>query len=355
MIGAACAREMALAGRSVTVLEPDDRPGQAWRASAGLLAPQIDAHADDPLLELGIAGREYYRDRVEQLTEETGIDIELYDQGILRLALDAREVDQLRASVARQRQHGHQADWLAPDEVRADWPAIGEMEGALWAPHDGSVNPVRLVDALRASATRAGARFVPEAARALDAARGRVQAVRGMLDRYSAHDVIIAAGAWSGRLDGLPRPLSVEPVRGQMVARRWPSGVRPGIVCGGGCYVLPRHDEAICGATMEHAGFAVEVTDGGREFVEERTADLLPPLDAAPVLRAWAGLRPGTPDGLPIVGGEPLLRGLWYATGHGRSGVLLAGITAVMLTHLMADEATLEGVELLRPERFWSR
>jgi glycine oxidase len=355
VLGAACARELARAGRTVTVLEPDDRPGQAWRASAGLLAPQIDAQVDDPLLELGIAGREYWRERAAELRDETGIDVELFDGGILRLARGESEVDHLRSQVALQRQHGHQADWLDPAEVRSDWPGVGAMDGAFWAPHDGSVNPVRLVEALRASAAAAGARFVPDAAVGLETNGTRVLAARGTRGSYPTSDVVLAAGAWTGRLAGLPRPVSVEPVRGQMLSRPWPPGVRPGIVYGRHCYVLPRGAEAVCGATMEHAGFDAEVTDAGRAFVEERTTALLPALAGQPVARAWAGLRPATPDGLPIVGREPSKAGLWYATGHGRNGILLAGITAVILCHLMAGEATFEGADALRPERFWGR
>lgn len=354
VVGAACARELALAGRSVSVLDPDDRPGQAWRASAGLLAPQIDGGADDPLLGLGVAGREYYRDRVAELEEQTGVDLDLFDGGILRLAQDQAEVDRLRAAVAWQRQHGHQVDWLAPAEVRNDWPHVGEMEGALWAPHDGAIDPVRLVEALRASARAAGVRFIPEAGVGLEIKGTRVVGVRGARGSHPAGDVVLAAGAWTGRLSCLPRPVSVEPLRGQMVARPWPREARHGIVYGGKCYVLPRRGEAICGATMEHAGFAADVTDEGCAFVVQRTNALLPALAGAPVTRSWAGLRPVTPDGLPIVGPEPTTTGLWYATGHGRHGVLLAGITGVILAHLMAGEATVDGVENLRPERFWS-
>jgi glycine oxidase len=354
VIGASCAVEMARLGRSVLVLEPDDRPGSAWRASAGLLAPQIDAHPEHPLLELGIAGREHYRDRVPALEQETGVDLDLFLGGILRLASGEAEVDRLRSSVAWQRQHGHPADWLDPAEVRADWPGVSEMDGALWAPHDGSVNPVRLVEALRASGAGAGAQFARDAARGLQSDGSRVTAVVGGRDTYPAGDVILAAGAWTGRLENLPRPVSVEPVRGQMAARPWPPSVRPGIVYGNGCYVLPRGGEAVCGATMEHAGFAAEVTELGLEFVMSRTERLIPDLRSQRVSRSWAGLRPATPDGLPIIGPEPTVAGLWYAVGHGRNGVLLAGITAVILGHLMAGEPTVEGVEGLRPERFWS-
>lgn len=336
------------------VVEPDDRPGSAWRASAGLLAPQVEADPEGPLFELGIAGREYYRDRARELADETGIDIQLFDGGILRLAADDTDADHLRDSVAGQRQHGHSVDWLSAAEVRAERPWAGDCHGALWAPHDGSLDPVKLVSAMRASAGRARARFGSDQAIGLETAGGRIVGVRGAKGRYPTGDVIIAAGAWSGRLEGLPRPVSVEPVKGQMVARRWPEGVPPGVVYSRRSYVLERNGEAWCGATIEHAGFNPEVTEVGAEAVQREANRLIPSLAREAVLRTWAGLRPGTPDGLPIIGPEPTTGGLWYATGHGRNGILLAGITAVILTHLMAGEATFDGVEALAPTRFWN-
>lgn len=355
LVGAACARELAASGRQVLVLEPDNRPGQGWRASAGMLAPQIDANEDNPLAELGIAGREYYRDHAAELRDQTGVDIELYDGGILRIAGGPAELDRLKASVAWQRQHGHRTEWLDPEEVRSDFPWVGETDGALWAPHDGSVDPIRLVEALRKSAVHYGATFVTEAAAGLVTDQGAVVGVQGERHRYPAGQVVLAAGAWTGRLTALPRPVSVEPVRGQMLAKPWPSAVPPGIVYGRGGYVMSRGNEAICGSTMEHAGFAAETTEDGIARVNETAGRLLPALASTPVGRTWAGFRPGTPDGLPILGAEPHAPNLWYATGYGRNGVLLAAITAVALRHLMDREATFEGIEALRPERYWSR
>jgi glycine oxidase len=337
------------------VLEPGDRTGEAWRASAGLLSPQSGANEDDPLFELGVAGREYYRELAGPILDETGIDIGLYDGGILRVARGEAEEVRLKESVAWQRQHGHRVDWLDPAEVRNDWPWVGDMDGALWAPEDGSVDPAKVVEALRASATLHGARFVADAAQGLEIAGARVTAVLGAKGTHRAEHIILAAGAWSGRLEGLPRPVSVEPVRGQIVVRPWPSTIPHAIVYGSDAYVLERNGEAICGATVEHAGFDPSVTAEGIRSIERAATGLIPLLAKQKTTRTAAGLRPGTPDGLPIIGPEPTVPNLWYATGHGRNGVLLAGITAVILGHKMAGEATFEGVDALRPERFWSR
>ncbi len=341
-------------GRKVLVLEPTDRAGEAWRASAGLLAPQIDSSEDPPLFELGIAGREYYRSQVVALRDETGIDCGLFDGGILRLARGADQATRLRDSVAWQRQHGHRTEWMDPTEVHSEYPWVGLSDGALFAPQDGSIDPIRLVEALRTSAAKRGTTFERDSAVGLVIEGGRVVGVRGARGTYAAGAVVVAAGAWRGRLEGLPRPVSVEPVKGQMVSKRWPAGVPPGIYYAGQGYVLERDGEALCGTTSEHVGFSADATDEGERAVVRWADSVVPALAPLKVERRWAGLRPGTPDGLPIVGAEPNAPGLWYATGGGRNGILLAGIIAVSLGHLMAGEATFEGIEALRPGRFWS-
>lgn len=353
VIGAACARELARSGRRIRLVERGGEAGEAWRASAGLLSPQIDARREDPLFELGIGGREYWREQAPALRESTGIDVGLVESGILETAHDDHAVHRLKEAVAWQRQHGHTAEWLDPDEVRREWPWLGDTSGGLHAAQDGSLDPARAVEALRAEAVRLGVEIVGDAVTGILAGKGRVTGVEGKR-RHPASAVLIAAGAWSGRLERLPRPLSIEPVRGQIAAYAWPEGAKPGAVVGRGAYVLHRDGEAITGSTMEHAGFVPQVTPEGLSSIHERIRLLVPSLADSTPRRSWAGFRPGTPDGLPIVGQEPNVEGLWYATGHGRHGVLLAGITAVIVTHLMSGEATFEEARALRPDRFWS-
>ena len=110
----------------------------------------------------------------------------------------------------------------------------------------------------------------------------------------------------------------------------------------------------MAGSTIEHAGFSAEVTEAGLTSIRTRAQRLMPELANVREIRAWAGLRPGTPDGLPIVGREPDMEGLWYATGHGRKGVLLAGVTGRMISDLLNGDATFEEAWPIRPERFWS-
>ncbi len=172
-------------------------------------------------------------------------------------------------------------------------------------------------------------------------------------DTRPAGAVVLAAGCWSGRVGGLPRPLSVEPIRGQMAALPWPKDEPPAIVYGAGGYVLRRGKEALVGSTMEHAGFDPSVTEEGLQHIYRAMRRIYPALDPRDVTRTWAGLRPVTPDGRPMLGPDPTIPNLWYATGHGRNGILLAGLTGELLADLYAGEPVEYDLTPMEPGRFW--
>src|SRR6185436_4022898 len=134
--------------------------------------------------------------------------------------------------------------------------------------------------------------------------------------------------------------LAVAPVRGQMAATPWPRTTPPAIFYDDHCYVLTRGTEALLGSTMERTGFECRVTNEGLAQIFRAAVRLLPALMREPVRRMWAGLRPVTPDGQPIVGGDGEIEGLWYATGHGRNGVLLAGLTGDVIADLVTTGRT---------------
>ena len=352
-VGAACGWELAGVGKKVLICDRGRVPGEAWRAAAGMLAPQIEAGVDDPLFELGIAGRERYAEIASKLQAETGIDIGFWQEGTARIALEEGEVPELKSRVAWQRQHGHVCDWFDAGEVRSRWPWLGPTAGALWAPREAALHPERLVAAFREGARRRGANIVSDTVTRVDRRGPRVTGVSSGSQKYSADHVVVAAGAWSGQVAGIPRPISVEPIRGQMAAMPWPSDTPPAIVVAKSGYILARDGEAVLGSTREHAGFDAEVTSAGLASIFTTASALCPALAAGEVLRAWSGLRPTTPDGLPIVGREPRAEGLWYATGHGRNGILLAAITATIICRLIQGENEVEHLEAMRPERFW--
>lgn len=355
VIGAACARALAMRGVTVHLIG-EDRPGAATTAAAGMLAPLAESRPDDPLLAFSVRARDLYAELAPALLDETGIDIGLWSDGIYQVAFDEGEVDTLRKEVAWQRQSGFSAEWLSLDELRERLPGIGpDALGAALAPEDGAVEPDKLREALLTAAATYGATVSSGVAvERLVIEDGATVAVRAAGQQYDAGAVLIAAGCWSGRLDGLPRPVSVEPLRGQMMALDWPRGEPPAIVYGAGGYVVARGEEAIAGSTMEHAGYDPSVTEEGLESIRRAASRLYPAFSRSQPRRAWAGLRPGTPDGRPILGADPEIRGLWYATGHGRNGILLAGLSAEVLAQMVRGENVTHEVSPMDPARFWT-
>lgn len=356
IIGAACAYILTKRGLTVTMAEAGPRRGAATRAAGGMLAPLAEAGEGDPLLSLAVRARDYYSELAPALREESGIDIGLETDGILQVAFTDEEVGRAKSAVAWQRQSGFAAHWLSAEELRERAPGINpEVQGAVLTPEDGALAPERLHEALLAAAERRGASILrPDPVEEIRIEADRVQGARLKSGPQSAGAVVVAAGAWSGRIRGLPRPVSVEPMRGQMVALDWPADEPPAVVYGGEGYVLERDGTAIGGSTMEHTGFDAKVTTEGVARILRIVRRLYPALNTAPIRRQWAGLRPMTPDGRPIVGRDPAVQNLWYATGHGRNGILLAALTGEIVARLLADEEVEYDLAPMDPGRFWS-
>jgi glycine oxidase len=352
IIGAACARALALRGLRVLICEPGPEPAAASAASAGILGPQIE-RTDEALRALGLRARDLYDTLGAALSETTGIDIGLWREGIASLAFEEAEAERLREVVAHQRQAGLRCDWLEAAEVAERFPATAPSLGAMFAPEDGAVDAPALTRALLADAKRLGTRTFASRVNRINTILGRVTGVEIPAGKIRAEHVVIAAGAWSTQIDHLPRRLPVEPVRGQMAAAPWPANMPRTVLYYDHGYVLARSGEAIFGSTMEHVGFNGAVTPAGVAEIVAAAKRLLPHLPAVPT-RTWAGLRPLTPDGRPIVGPDPDVRGLWYATGHGRNGVLLAGLTGEIIASLVATGESEIEIAPLAPERFTS-
>ena len=353
VIGAACARAAALRGLAVGIFEPGPDPAAASPASAGMLAAQIEP-LDNGLVALAVRSRDQYQRLAAELGDTTGIDIGFWAGGIAAIALDDEEADHLKDAVARQRQAGLRCDWLAAADVHERWPgAAPDCHGALFAPEDGTVDPQALTRACLADARRLGAALIPERVEEVRREGGRATGVVTATGATAAEHVVVAAGAWSAEVRGLPRPLPVEPVRGQMAAVPWPGGP-PAILYHDHCYVLARGGAALLGSTMERAGFDSRVTNEGLAQIFRGAVRLLPRLETQPVMRMWAGLRPGTPDGRPILGPDPDVQRLWYATGHGRNGVLLASLTGEITGDLLARGETDVDIAALEIGRFQS-
>lgn len=354
VIGAACADQLARRNLTISVFEPGAPPGAATGAAAGMLAPFAEATPDDPMLAFAVRARDRYATLVPQLEEETGRSLLYRTEGIVQLAFTEEEVDGLRTAISWQRQSGFIVEWLSSEDVAQLVPGANPAAmGAALAPEDGGIDPVALQEALLISAQRHGATTIAEGVEQLLFDGDRVCGVRTASGTHDAGAVVVAAGAWSGRVRGLPRSLPIEPVRGQIVACPWPATEPPAIVYGGGGYVMERGGTAIAGSTMERVGFDATTTDEGIARVRAAAGRILPALGTAEPTGSWAGLRPMTPDGRPIIGADPLVGNLWYATGHGRNGILLAAMTGDLIGQLCTGEEIDCDLTPVDPQRVW--
>jgi glycine oxidase len=356
IVGTACARAFTRCGATVELLDDGTRPGAATSAAAGMLAPFAEAKQDDPVLPLKIRARDVYRELVPELRDETGIDVHLWTSGILHVAFTQADVEHTRAAIAWQRQQSLGTDWLDAQDVQRRAPGISRKAlGALLAAEDGSLDPNALLEALRMSAGLRGVTLTQgQRVESLVRNKDSVTGVLTTAGSRSAGAVVIAAGCWSGKIRGLPRPLTVEPIRGQMIALDWPAGEPTSIAFSRSGYVVRRGDEALVGSTMEYAGFEPSVTPDAITRLRDVAGQLYPALDGRPVRRKWAGLRPGSPDGNPLIGPDPTVDGLWYATGHGRSGVLLGALTAEIMADLYCGQPVEHDLSGVSPARFWT-
>jgi glycine oxidase len=303
-----------------------------------MLAAQIESE-DEAFLALAIRGRETYEPLAAALKDSTGLDIGFWRDGIASLAFDDAGVTRLREMAAAQRQMGLSCSWLEAEEVHERWPGVSrESRGALLASEDGAVDPPALTAALLADGALLGVRSIRERVTGIARKGGAAVGVTTAQGTVSAKDVIVAAGAWAPQIDGLPRALPVQPMRGQMALAPWPRGTPPAILYVDHGYVLARAGKAVIGATMEAVGFDNRTTDEGLAAIRQGAARIFPTLAVAPFERSWAGLRPVTPDGRPIIGPDPEMAHLWYATGHGRNGILLAALTGDIVGDLIVGE-----------------
>jgi len=335
VIGCAVAYYAARAGARVVVLERDAIGAEASSAAAGMLAPLAENAQPGPALDLALASLDRYAPLAEALRAESGIDVELQTAGLLRLALDDAEAEQFRAAVDWQAARGLAVRWLDAAAARAREPLVTpDLRGAVYSEAEHQLNPARLVQALaRAAAARGAVIRVGTPVVGLQRQGERVVGVRLADGDLPAGHVVLAIGAWAAvGGDWLGLPLPIVPVRGQMVAVR-PLGPLPRYTLyGHRGYLVPKADGTVhVGATVEQAGFDRRVTAAGVSTLLALLPALAPALAEATFVRAWAGLRPGTPDHRPLLGPVPGLAGVSLAAGHYRNGILLAPITGELV------------------------
>jgi glycine oxidase len=347
VIGLAIAWRASQRGLHTLVLERGQAGGGSTRVAAGMLAPIAEvAPGEEPLLELGLLSAQAYPDFVAELSRASGRDdVGYLGCGTMLVARDRDEAEALDRELELRRRFGLAVHRLRASEARAREPALAPaIRLALAVPDDHAIDPRRLTMALVEAMTRAHAELrerAEVAALELDGDHVSGVVLRGG-ERIRSPRVVLAAGAWSGTIEGIP-PTSrvpVAPVKGQIIRLHDPAG--PGLVncvlrIPGG-YVVPRGDgQYVIGGTMEERGFDTTVTAGALFELLREATELVPGVSELVLDELSAGLRPGTPDNLPAIGrGRP--EGLYWATGHRRGGILLAPITATLVAGLLAGE-----------------
>ncbi len=364
VIGLSIAWRAAARGMRVVVLERGRCGGGTSHYAAGMLAPIAEVTpGEEPLLELGLrSARDYPRFVADLAQAVSGADVGYTRCGTMLVARDSDEAEALERELTLRLAFGLGVRRLRPSEARRHEPALAPaLRLALEVPDDHAVDPRKLVPAL-AMAVRASGGEVRERCpvREIELAGGSVHGV--VLDdgtRLRTDRVVVAAGVWSGELEGIPEAarVPVRPVKGQIMRLHDPAG--PGllqrVIRMGSSYITPRGDgRYVIGATSEERGFDTTVTAGAAFELLRDAGELVPGISELVLDEFAAGLRPGTPDNLPAIGegGAGSADGLVWATGHRRSGILLAPVTAELVAGALAGEEPPAYGEAFAPDRF---
>jgi glycine oxidase len=358
-IGTSIAYQLAKGGASVTVFDRGQVGGGATGASAGMIQINPDRTTPAALSTLELESARLFPALAAELRERTGMDVGYRPSPLLHLALQAEEESPLRAHRAWQADHGVAVSWLDRTAALDLEPGLNpDVRAALYYPNDHQLMPLALARALARTAVDLGA-MVREGA-AVDrllTAGDRVVGVAIGGERVHAGEVVIANGAWaSSWAETLQTPIPVRPVRGQMVALRTiGTGLRH-VVSSLEGYILTKPDgTTYVGTTVEEAGYDARPTAAGIARLLALAPRLVPRLGDASFTAAWAGLRPGTADGRPLIGRLPGWQGVTLAAGHFRDGILLAPITGELVADLLAGRRPRQPVDDFDPGRFLVR
>lgn len=348
IIALSAAIEIADRGHTVRLVGTT-HAGNASTAAGGMLAPSI-GRLTGPAQTFAVASRERYPGFVAALSERSGRRIPINSAGILEVALDESEM------ASFERSFEDPSVLLSAADLAAAEPAIGGAFGGAFGgilhPLDGCVEPLLLLDALSAIvAAHQGIMTAREDCCEIRTTDLGCTVLTSMESRFVSLYVVLAAGAWTPMIVGSGNAVaSVRPVRGQMLALQ-ASPLRH-VTCGAGGYLIPRSDGVtVAGGTMEHTGFDASTTAEGLEHIHARAAALCPTLADAAIHSSWAGLRPITPDLLPIMGADPERERVIYACGHSRNGILLAPLTAEVVADIISGVRPRHDIAQFRPGR----
>ena len=358
VIGCSIAYHLTLAGSSVRLIERDRLASGASGVAAGMLAPQVEAHYDDPFFDLCLRGRDEHVELAEALMDSAGLDVERRTTGVFRLALDEAERVELRRQMQWQVKRGLRAKWFEPSELGALEPLLNGaagrlLAGGLWFPDEAQVHSPRLIAALAAASVKRGADLSEGTwATEILVEGNRAIGVRTPAGIVEAESVVLAAGVWStdlARAAGVEVP--VTPVKGQVITLRALGRSPTRILWTGECYLVPKTGgQVILGATEEEGNYDRRPTLAGVGALATAALEQLPWAGQFNIEGVWAGLRPAAPDRYPIVGWAPGLDNLLVATAHFRNGVLLGPLTGrrvseAIRTGVIASELAPFGLE----------
>ena len=339
VIGLLSALTLAEQGRSVMLVEAGELGRESSWAGGGIVSPLYPWRYNVAVGALSNWSQGYYPELASKLALMTGIDPEVTATGLYWLDLED-EVEALNWAA----RGGQRISRVDMSEVHARASGLGSsFSSAVHAPDVTNVRNPRLVAALRVALQKAGVQ-VHEGVSVIQVLRttdGAVKGVRSTGGEFLARQVVIAAGAWSANLlEPLGFRLPVEPVKGQMILYKQEPGYLDSIVLASRRYAIPRRDgHILVGSTLEHVGFDKTPTSDALASLRKTAEELLPALADAPVVGHWAGLRPGSPEGIPFIGEVPGVEGLWLNCGHYRNGLVMAPASCRLLVDLMLGRA----------------
>jgi glycine oxidase len=358
IIGCSIAYELAQRKLRVVILDRQELMSEASWAAAGMLSPAPDSPAAIPLVPLGRASLALYPRFVEAIEEASGRRTGFRTDGTIEVLSHGDPERELSTLVALYRGLGLACEPIPVAEIRTTEPSLGRnARAAALLPDECSVEPRAIASALLVAAASAGVTLSPIVSVISLALEGRkcVGVVTSRGEILHAPHVVLAAGCWSSQIPEVAPYAQVIPVRGQMVALRHSGAPIRHVLRSERGYIVPRNLDSpqtlVVGSTLENAGYEKRVTAGGVEKILSMANELVPELSQAELMDTWSGLRPGTLDQLPILG-EAGIEGLVFATGHYRSGILLAPITAKLVGEWITERRTSLDWEAFSPLRF---
>ena len=357
LIGSAIALRLAQDGLRVALLEKNGPGREASWAGAGMLSPAPDTPAAIPLVPFGRASLSLYPQFIAEVEDISGRSAGYRSNGAIELLFSADAERKLSTLIALHHALGLPTEPLPLDEAIKMEPGLTHRaRAAAYFPYEACVDNRALMEALLASASNSGVELFPGTnVREVIIERGRCTRVRSENGSFfAAQEVIVAAGAFSGLLEGVVPRLATRPIRGQMVALQFQQTIRHVVRSESG-YIVPRDaavpQRLVTGSTLEDAGFEKCVTAGGIEKILSTAQELIPKLASAEIADTWCGLRPDTPDHLPLLGPAGV-EGLTIATGHYRNGILLTPITAKLMREWITQKSVSMDWEIFSALRF---